>query len=372
MPQDAAVVEDKPGKCPICKMDLMPVRLDTAWSCPEHPAVIRDGPGKCPIDRRDLVQVTVSVYWTCAARPDLHELSPGTCPDSKERILVREKRAHGDHNPRHGGQFFMASDNWHHVEGTYPRDGLFRVFAYDEYTKPIAVRGFAGRAVTREEFDPATRTWKEVESVSLKPSADGKVLEARIKPAAVPVRVAAKVKFKEADPEQRFDFTFGEYTKEPPAGGAPLTSAAAPVQAPAAPTTPVVPSVTPGAAGQTASVEPTPSGAADGLPDTRPGLLAALTTRTQAVEKLISDGMFTQVYVAAMATKEVALALETHVGELPDPQRIKATAAVKQVLLSAWTLDFYGDLGNKERLNDAYNTLAAAVADLTSAYAGSR
>src|SRR3954471_5377085 len=124
MPADADVIDDKPGKCPKCGMALVPVRLDSKWWCPVHQALeVHDGPGKCRRDGRDLVQVTVSEFWTCGDSADKKLLEPGKCADGAARKINYELRAHGDHNPRHGGQFFMATDAWHHVEGTYPANG---------------------------------------------------------------------------------------------------------------------------------------------------------------------------------------------------------------------------------------------------------
>src|SRR6185295_13873263 len=43
---------------------------------------------------------------------------------------------HTDHNPKHGGDFFMASDGWHHVEIALMPGRELRVYIYDNYTKP--------------------------------------------------------------------------------------------------------------------------------------------------------------------------------------------------------------------------------------------
>ena len=50
MPEDAAVIMDKPGKCPKCGMDLVAKNQEPAvkYTCPMHPDVISDKPGKCP------------------------------------------------------------------------------------------------------------------------------------------------------------------------------------------------------------------------------------------------------------------------------------------------------------------------------------
>lgn len=218
------ILEDRPGPCPIdempgMKMAMIPVRLASVWSCPVHTVVARVGPGKCPIDHtRDLVEVVVAMSWTCPGHPDIDQVNPGLCPDGSPMLVKYARRPHGDHNPRHGGQFFMAADSWHHLEGTYPEKGLFRLYLYDDYGKPLPIETITqveARVVTTEAFDSATRATHET-SVRLLVARDG-ALEARVDPLTLPAQLAAKVKFRRDGPEYRFDFSFAELTREPAA-----------------------------------------------------------------------------------------------------------------------------------------------------------
>src|SRR5438552_18962587 len=141
MAQDADVLEDKPGKCPKCGMKLEPIRLDLKYTCPTNPEEVHDGPGKCTADkRRDLIPVTLSLVWSCEGQTDKF-LEPGKCGTGQPRFARYEQRPHGDHNPKHGGQFFMAPDAWHHLEGTLPTAGLFRMYFYNDYSKPLVPKG---------------------------------------------------------------------------------------------------------------------------------------------------------------------------------------------------------------------------------------
>ena len=58
------VIQDEPGICPICHMDLVPLRQDDTphdgnelWTCPMHPEILEEEPGSCPICKMDLVAV---------------------------------------------------------------------------------------------------------------------------------------------------------------------------------------------------------------------------------------------------------------------------------------------------------------------------
>lgn len=60
-PMHPEIIKDKPGQCPICKMDLVEkkeeVVSDKKYTCPMHPEIISDKPGVCPKCKMDLVEM---------------------------------------------------------------------------------------------------------------------------------------------------------------------------------------------------------------------------------------------------------------------------------------------------------------------------
>jgi Heavy metal binding domain len=401
MPGDEDVVEDKAGICRKCKMVLQPVRIEMAYACANNTSIIKENPGKCPVDGRDLVPVTVAHFFACGeGSKQQYFPDAGKCADGPARVERREIRAHGDHNPVHGGQFFMAEDNWHHVEGTYPSAGLFRAFFYDNFKKPLPGKTFSGSLIVVDKSD------KELATIPLAPSRDGNTLEARIPPqlATFPLRAKATIKYDPKAREQPFDFVFTDLSKDPgPAKPAPATTTGAAPAGPAASTAkagqPATASKTPArpAAASAATAPPKPAAAApapapdtqeplildsptnippalaDALDETKlptgtPELLAELARRAGDVEALVNEGNLSQVWLPATATKTVALVLEAHANTLSERQRIAVSDSVKRVVTSAWELDAYGDLGDRKKITEAYQRLSTAVGDLKAAY----
>ncbi len=104
------------------------------------------------------------------------------------------------------------------------------------------------------------------------------------------------------------------------------------------------------------------------LPKVSADLLRLLSMCGAEVDTLIKDGQFGFVYQPTMLSKDIAIALEDTTAELPNRQRAQAANAIRRVVLAAWMLDLYGDLGNREKLTDSYNTFAAAITDIKAAY----
>lgn len=432
-PMHPDVVESRAGACPLCKMALVPVRLDTAWMCPVHTTVMGDAEGTCRICKRNLVRVRVAVTWTCLAQPGIERLEPGTCADGSAMVRRQTLRPHGNHNPQHGGQFFMAPDNWHHLEGTYPRDRVFRLYIYDDYARPLAAADLGrvrARVVTRETFDPATRTSKELAAFPLRPSRDGAYLEARLDGVTLPAEMTAKVRIKPDAPEYRFDFSFNGVTREPAATPSAATraaprspvspssagakpqpdaaparpaasrdtgsttaapaaatatareardaaapaagNAAAPVDAPAAgnATTPVAGDAAPAAGDLAADANADPAMAPLVIPDAIGAIVRELRRRDEFIRSFIEQGNFAAVWVPAFHAKDLAVALEPHLAHLSPADRALAGPALQEVVRLAWLLDAFGDVGNRQQLEAGHAAFSRAVAAVSDAFAG--
>lgn len=107
----------------------------------------------------------------------------------------------------------------------------------------------------------------------------------------------------------------------------------------------------------------------DALPKNSKALIELLGMCSDEVQKLVQGAQFGFIYQPTMLGKDIALALENYVGELPSSRRPQAEDAIRRTVLAAWQLDMFGDMGNQEKIADAYTHFAAAIAAVKTAYA---
>jgi hypothetical protein len=354
-PMHPEILEDKGGTCPICKMDLVPIRLDSVWTCATKPlAIVRDAPGRCSIDGTALVQVTVAVTWTCDGGSQ-ESTSPGTCPDGSAKKKTYAPRAHGNHNPQHGGLFFMAADNTHHLEGAYLSNGVFRMYFYDAFTKPqppAEMRNIKAALTVKDAKTGKSPTYPLVRS--------GAYLQATIGKLPLPAEMYALVKFAADGKDNRFDFTFPAYSKEP--HGAPTATMTKAAPATTAPLVETLPAPSEASSGVDPALVPLP------IPDTVPEMLAQLATRTDQIRSFIDKGTFAAIYVPAFQAKDLALALDEHKNELTPERRKVAEPAIAKLVRTAYLLDAFGDIGNKQQISEAYAKFVEAATQIHAAF----
>lgn len=148
--------------------------------------------------------------YACPMRCEGDKTYPaaGKCPVCGMKL--QDVLSHMDHSPKHGGVFFMAPDQTHHLEGTISNTKEFRVYFYDEYTKPIQATKFTaeGTAWTGgKNSDTPLKLTVEPQNAFLIGQVDASVV--------FPIRIKIFIDFKDGEKPQVFDFEFAEASKEP-------------------------------------------------------------------------------------------------------------------------------------------------------------
>ena len=340
--------------CPICNMNLVETRRAEAWTCPIHSVILEGEDGVCPIGGRPLMPIRLELTWTCSDHPEVTSSEPGICPIDGQQKLVQRLNSlpHEDHSPKHGGTFFMAPDNWHHLEGTYPDPGRFVLYLYDNYSQPMNTGVATGRAVLRETYNVSLDSMVEDVAYPLTVGPEGRFFEVHIGEQELPTAVTAKIRFEPGAAEERFDFTFNSITDDP-AGQTSVTAR----------------SVDPGAT----QAFPPPAAATTGtllvnIPEEPNEIAMELAIRNAAVQNLVRDGGFTEIWIPALEAKDLALALTPHLDRLAPDQQLPVRLAVKELVRAAWLLDWHGDLGNRQRVEAAYAIFGQAADIITATY----
>ncbi len=242
--------------------------------------------------------------------------------------------AHMDHDPLHGGQFFMAANNYHHLEGALPRPGEFRLYVYDDFKQPVDPRNFGGDVVF-EAWNEETGNWEE-SRYPMAPEIGRDYLVSEI-PEELPSEFFAHVWL--AGEQQRYDFYFEETTVEP-AGGA--VRGAGTVRA-----------------GPHSHARPPMT-----IPEAPAAIAALLARKRDRARRQIEDGEWLTLYVPAFDARDLAEALIERLDGLSGRERGRARRAIGRVMQSAAELDRSGDLADRARARRAFDRFDGGVREL--------
>ncbi len=157
---------------------------------------------------------SLSLVVFCALFPFLScQVGEPPAAETGGENMADMEGTHEDHDPKHGGIFFMALDEVHHLEGALSSPGMFRVYLYDAMTMPL----------NDEQMQEASGTlhWGEFPdppAIPLKVGHEDGMLMAELdREIEFPLILTLLVNFPDTpDGESElFNFIFDEYSKAP-------------------------------------------------------------------------------------------------------------------------------------------------------------
>jgi len=267
-------------------------------------------------------------------------------PDIEAELAA--SMAHMDHSPLHGGQFFMADNMFHHLEGTMPIPGQFRLYFYDDRKRPIDPRNFSGTAYI-EHLNEKTGAVTEQEFALTHQKPVDEFLTATLEgdfPYTLFVRVNLGGEMK------RYDFQFDELTIDKPARGPAMTPAAATSGAEA------------GGGHEHIRIPFT-------MPATIEGLIQILEDRLAQAESRIDQGQLKTLYQPALDIQDIVAELAGKTDGLSVRDRGSVRLLVGAVNRTVNKMDRAGDTGDGARARKVLNELREHVAEIREIYSQS-
>ena len=318
----------EPGACRQCGKPFEAALTRLVYGCSTHEQVLAESKGACAVCGKELRAQRMALIWEC----DEHgfvSLDGGRCATCETELFESlVALPHGDHSPRHGGLFFMAPNRWHHVEGTLPADDTFRLYLYDNFTRPISTEGVSGFVQVGQVSDDGDVVLAEKRHV-LHPVKGTNYFEVASSEFRLPLDLALSLDLSGGKSEpDRFDFTFAARSKEP---------------------------------GGTGSDPPPPIDIEIEIPETRKGILRAIDERRDLVRRSIEARRLALLYKPALEAKQLTLALEAYAKDVPAEKETEFARALYQSVRGAWLLDVHGDLGELEKVREAYEVFVTGL-----------
>ena len=319
------------GKCRLCGKELDAVPARRVYACAIHDQVVGTEEGSCPVCEKELRPQRMAVVWEC----DEHgvvALDKGKCRNCDTELMEGLLALpHGDHSPKHGGLFFMAPNRWHHLEGTLARPGTFRLYLYDNFTRPMSTEGVAGYVRTGTPAEDGSIELAD-ERRALTRVADTNYFEAASPAFRLPLDLTLFLDLAAGNGKtDRFDFTFESFSVVSP---------------------------------DSQTTSPGDSAAAERrleIPAIKGEILGAIEERRDAVRRLVEKRTLALLYRPALEAKELALALTRYAEDVPSAERGAFDRALYQAVRGAWLLDFHGDRGESAKVREAHEVFTLGL-----------